>query len=89
MNYKPYLRFHAEEVRFDGKDWQIAFTPRGVGWEDKMTRPIPQSEMQQIWRAAGITAALDDDNVRTYWRQIENGVRDFLIREYWSLDGKK
>jgi hypothetical protein len=27
--------------------------------------------------------------VKKYWKQIESGVREYLIREYWTLDVKK
>ena len=77
-----------DEVRFDGKDWQIAFTPRGIGWEDKQTRPVPDAEMRRIGSAEGVPVALDDASVKKYWKRIENGVRDFLIREYWTLEKK-
>ena len=86
---KPYLRFHVDEMRFDGNDWQIAFTPRGIEWESKRTRPVPDAEMRRIWKAENVPVALDEGNARLYWKQIEAGVRDFLIREYWSLDGTK
>jgi hypothetical protein len=86
---KPYLRFHVDEVRFDGRDWMVAFTPRGITWEAKQARPVPDDEMRRIWKAEGVPVALDDGSVKQYWKQIENGVRDYLIREYWSLDGKK
>ena len=33
-SYKPYFRFHVDEVRFDGNDWLIAFSQRNhVGGE--------------------------------------------------------
>ena len=89
MQDKPYLRFHVEEVRFDGTEWQVAFTPRGIGWEDKQVRPVPDAEMRRIWTAEGAPGAMDDASVKKYWKQIENGVRDYLIREYWTLDSKK
>jgi hypothetical protein len=89
VHYKPYLRFHVDEVRFDGKDWLIAFTPRGITWEEKQVRPVPDAEMQRIWKAENIPVALDNESVRRHWGQIENGVRSYLIREYWKLDAKK
>ena len=85
----PYLRFHVDELRFDGNDWQIAFTPRGITWEAKQVRPVPDAEMRRIWKAQRITVAPDDASVKKYWKMIEGGVRDYLIREYWSLDTKK
>jgi len=45
--------------------------------------------MQRIWKAEGVPVALDGDSVKKYWKQIENGVREYLIREYWTLDVKK
>ena len=89
MRDKPYLRVHVDEMRFDGNQWLIAFTPRGIEWEHKQTRPVPDAEMRRIWKVEGVPVALDDGSVKKYWKQIENGVKDFLIREYWSLDGKK
>jgi hypothetical protein len=89
MHDKPYLRFHVDDVRFERDQWLIAFTPRGIGWEDKQTRPVPDAEMRRIWSTEGVPVALSDASVKKYWKQIENGVRDFLIREYWSIDGKK
>ena len=89
MGYKPYLRFHVDEIWSDGRSWQIAFTPRGITWEAKQVRPVPDAEMQRIWKAEGVPVALDGDSVKKYWKQIENGVREYLIREYWTLDVKK
>ena len=89
MGYKPYLRFHVDEIRFDGRSWLIAFTPRGITWEAKQVRPVPDTEMQRIWRAEGVPVGLDGDSVKKYWKQIESGVREYLIREYWTLDVKK
>ena len=89
MSVNPYLRFHVDEVRFDGTEWQIAFTPRGIGWEDKPIRPVPDAEMRRIWGAESVPVALDEVNVKKYWKRIENGVKDFLIREYRSLDKKQ
>jgi hypothetical protein len=89
VNYEPYLRFHVEEVRFDGKDWQVAFTPRGISWEPKQVRPVPDAELRRIWKAHGITAEIDDASLKKYWKQIEGSVKSYLIREYWSLDAKK
>ena len=89
MRDKPYLRFHAEEVRFEGSEWLVSFTPRGIEWEEKRVRPVPDSEMQRIWKEEGVPVPLDGDSIRKYWKQIEAGVKDYLIREYWSLDAKK
>jgi len=89
VGVNPYLRFHVDEVRFDGTEWQIAFTPRGIGWEDKQIRPVPDAKMRRIWSAESVPVALDEASVKKYWKQIENGVKDFLIREYWSLDKKQ
>ena len=86
---KPYLRFHVDEMRFDGTDWQIAFTPRGIQWESKRTMPVPDAEMRKIWKAEGIPVVLDEANAKLYWKQVEGGVRDFLIREYWTLGETK
>jgi len=85
----PYLRFHVEEVQFDGRDWLIAFTPRGIAWEQKKTRPMPDSEMRRIWKAERIPVTLDGESVKKFWAQIENRVKEYMIREYWSLDAKK
>jgi hypothetical protein len=76
-------------MRFDGKDWLIAFTPRGIAWEEKKIRPVPDAEIRRIWRAEGIPVPLDSESIRKYWGQIEGGVKDYLIREYWSLDARK
>ena len=89
MHYKPYLRFHVEEVQFDGQNWQVAFTPRGITWEAKQVRPVPDEEMRKVWKAEGVPADLNLENAKKYWKQIENGIRDYLIREYWTLDAKK
>ena len=86
---KPYLRFHVEELQFDGKDWQVAFTPRGIAWEEKRTRPVPDGELRRIWKEEGVPVPLGAESARKYWKQIESGVKDYLIREYWSLDAKK
>ena len=85
----PYLRFHVDELKFDGQNWQVAFTPRGIAWEPKQVRPVPDSEMQRIWKQEKIPASLDGDSVKRYWLQIESGVKDYLIREYWSPDAKQ
>jgi hypothetical protein len=89
VNYKPYLRFHVDELKFDGKDWQVAFTPRGIDWEPKQVRPVPNEEMRRIWKAYGITIEPDDASVKRYWKLIEDSVRNYLIREYWSLEAKR
>jgi hypothetical protein len=86
---KPYLRFHVDEVRLEGKDWQIPFTPRVITWEAKQTRLVPEAEMRRIWKAERVPVALDEVSIKKFWKQIENGVKDYLIREYWSLDEKK
>ena len=87
--YKPYLRFHVDEARFDGSDWLIAFTPRGITWEEKQVRPVPDSEVRRIWKAEGVPVSLDAESIKRYWAQIEGGVRAYLIREYWSPGPKK
>ena len=89
MNYKPYLRFHVDETRFDGRNWLIAFTPRGIDWEPKQLRSVPDEEMRRIWKAEGAPVALDEQSAKRYWAQIEDRVRDYLIREYWALEKKK
>ena len=89
VSHLPYLRFHVEEVRFDGKDWQVAFTPRGIDWEPKQVRPVPDAEMRRIWKAYGISVEIEDASVRKYWRLIEGSIKNYLIREYWKLDRKK
>ena len=86
---RPYLRFHVDELRFDGKDWQVAFTPRIVGWGEKQVRPVPDAEMQKIWKGYAMNTVLDEDSVKRYWRQIEGSVKAFLLREYWGPDAKK
>jgi hypothetical protein len=89
VSYLPYLRFHPDEVKFDGENWQVAFTPRGVTWEAKQVRPVPQAEMLRIWKAYGITVEPDDASVKKYWKLIEAGIKNYLLREYWSIDVKK
>jgi len=78
-----------EEVQFDGKDWQVAFTPRGIDWEPKQVRPVPDAEMRRIWKAYGIPVELEDGSIRKYWRLIEGSIKHYLIREYWKIDTKK
>jgi hypothetical protein len=78
-----------DELKFDGKHWQIAFTPRGIAWEPKQVRPVPDEELRRIWKATGITMEPDEATVKKYWKLIEGGVRNYVIREYWSLDAKK
>ena len=89
MYDKPYLRFHVDEMRFEGDEWLISFTPRGIDWEDKRVRPVPDSEMQRIWKAEHVPVALDGESIKKYWKQIEDGVKEYLIRHYWRLDVKK
>jgi hypothetical protein len=89
VDYKPFLRFHPEETRFDGAVWQIAFTPRGVSWEPKQVRPVPVEEMRRIWKGYSITADFDEAGVKKYWKLIEGSVKNYLLREYWKLDEKK
>jgi hypothetical protein len=86
---KPYLRFHVEEVQFDGQNWQIAFTPRGIAWEAKQVRLVPDEEIRRLWKSEGVPVALELDSMKRYWKQIEGGVREYLIREYWTLDKKE
>jgi hypothetical protein len=78
-----------DELKFDGANWQVAFTPRGITWEPKQVRPVPDLEMRRIWKASGITAEPEEPAVKKYWKLIEGGVKDYLIREYWSLEAKK
>jgi hypothetical protein len=89
VSNKPFLRFHPEETRFDGQAWQVAFTPRGIAWEPKQVRPVPDEEMRRIWKAYGIAVELDEVSVKKQWRLIEGSIKNYLIREYWSLDEKK
>jgi hypothetical protein len=89
VNARPYLRFHVDELKFDGANWQVAFTPRGVTWEPKQVRPVPDEEMRRIWKACSITVEPDVAAVKKYWTLIEAGVKNYLIREYWSLDANK
>jgi hypothetical protein len=89
VNHTPYLRFHVDELRFDGTNWQVAFTPRGISWEPKQIRPLPDEELRRIWKAHGIMVEPDDETVKKHWKLIEGGVKNYLIREYWSLEAKK
>ena len=89
ISHLPYLRFHPDEVRFDGKDWQVAFTARGIAWEPKQVRPVPDAEMRRIWKAYGIPVEMDDASVKKYWKMIEGSIKHYLIREYWKIDVKK
>ena len=88
-SHLPFIRFHLDELKFDGTNWQVAFTPRGIAWEPKQVKPVPDEEMRRIWKACGITVEPDDASVRMYWKMIEGGVRNYLIREYWSPGEKK
>ncbi len=45
--------------------------------------------MQRIWKEEGVPVPLDGENVKKYWKQIQSGVKDYLIREYWNLEAKK
>jgi hypothetical protein len=89
VNDRPYLRFHVDELRFDGCNWQVAFTPRGIDWEPKQVRPVPDEEMRRIWKAYGMTVEPDDASVKQHFRMIEGSVKNYLLREYWSLDRAK
>jgi hypothetical protein len=85
-SHLPYLRFYVDELEFDGKDWQVAFTPRGIAWEPKQVRPVPDAEIRRIWKAYGMTVEPDHATVKRYWKLIEGSVKNYLIREYWRLD---
>ena len=89
MNYKPYLRFHTEELRFDGESWWVAFTPRGITWEPKQIRPVPDLEMRRTWEIEKVPVPLDEKSIARYWKQIESRVSAYLIREYWTLEKQK
>ena len=60
-----------------------------LDWEKKQVRPVPDAEMRRIWKANGIPVELDESNLKRYWKQLEGGVKAYLIREYWTLDEKK
>ena len=89
MDARPHLRFHVEEVRLEGNAWLVSFTPRGIDWEAKQVRPVPDSEIERIWKEEGVPVPLDGESIRKFWKQIESGVKEYLIREYWSLEAKK
>jgi hypothetical protein len=89
VHYKPYLRFHVEELRFDGESWWVAFTPRGITWEPKQFRPVPDLEMRRIWEVEKVPVSLDEKSLARYWKQIEGRVSEYLIREYWTLEKQK
>jgi hypothetical protein len=36
-----------------------------------------------------VPVPFDGDSIRKYWKQIESGVKEYLVREYWSLEAKK
>ena len=84
MNYKPDLTFYVDEIELKGGEWIIPFTPSGTGFDQKMSKPVPDSEMQQIGKAAGVSDVLDGGNIVKHWPKVENRVKDSLLAKYWS-----
>ena len=88
-SHLPYIRIHLDELQFDGKDWLVSFTPRGIAWEPRQVRPVPDMEIRRIWKAYGMTVEPDFATVKRYWKLVEGSVKNYLIREYWKMDLKK